>query len=103
VLFLCFLVSAAVDSRLRVLSEPDLYVERVQFQASLRAAEVARQLQLRSEAEVAECTFQPAVHEAPAFVQRIARSMVLTRAQGHTESSAKKKAKTKPPKPKGWQ
>jgi len=70
-----------VDGRLRVLSEPEEYVERVQFQAKLREAESARQKKLREEAEVAECTFAPAVHEAPAFVKRIARSMEISRQQ----------------------
>ena len=70
-----------VDSRLRILSEPDLYMERLAFQKKMKEAEVERQKKIREEEERKECTFVPAVHEAPAFVKRIAKSMEITRKQ----------------------
>lgn len=82
-----------VDSRLKVVSEPDLYVERLEFQRRLRESEIARQRRLREEEEIKECTFTPAVHESPAFVKRIAQSMQVTRL--HEMAAAKKVKKGK--------
>lgn len=71
---------AMAVGRLRLSSEPDTYLERVQ-QEALAAAERAKAKAAETEArELSECTFTPAVHDAPAYVKRIARSMQLARA-----------------------
>ena len=39
---------------------------------------IQRQIE-QEDAELAECTFQPEIRQAPGYVQRIAKSMALTR------------------------
>ena len=75
-----------VQSRLKVASEPESYLARVQQHMRLkekvtecvRAAEEARLMR--------ECTFHPETHEAPAYVTRIAKSMALAKAGREPEA-----------------
>ncbi|KAA0146305.1 hypothetical protein FNF27_05486 [Cafeteria roenbergensis] len=71
--------SAAVEGRLRVLQDPEGYIERVQREAAIASDKQRRAAAERETKEVDECTFRPEVHDAPAYVKRIARSMALTR------------------------
>jgi hypothetical protein len=50
-------------------------------------------------AEFAECTFHPRVHDAPAYIKRIARSMSLSRAARAAAEAAKGEKKDERP---GW-
>jgi len=84
---------AEVDGRLRLLSDPDQYLSRLQFQSQLREMEQQRAAAIRQEAEMSGCTFKPVVHEAPTFVQRIAKSRQEMR---KAEEERKKKIKPKP-------
>jgi len=73
--------NSGVQGRLQILSEPGTYVARVasdQMRQDQQIHEHLRKLELE---EMAECTFEPEIHEAPAYVKRIARSMALTRSE----------------------
>ena len=68
-----------VEGRLKILSEPETYVQRVQsdqIRQDQLVEEHQRQLEID---EMAECSFKPEIHDAPAYVKRIARSMALTK------------------------
>lgn len=68
-----------ITGRLKILSDPDSYLERVREH---QRALADRQRQAANEAEMQEfeeCTFQPQIHDAPAYIKRIARSMQLTK------------------------
>ena len=70
-----------MEGRLKILSEPETYLQRVQsdqIRQDQLYEEHKKQLEID---EMAECSFQPEIHEAPAYVKRIARSMALTRSQ----------------------
>ena len=75
-----------VQSRLKVASEPESYLARVQQHMRLkdkvtecvRAAEEAKLMR--------ECTFHPETHECPAYVTRIAKSMALAKAGREPEA-----------------
>ncbi len=67
------------ESRLRILSDPDSYVARLNQEASALAERARRAAAETQAAELAECTFHPSVHPAPEYVSRIAQSMALAR------------------------
>jgi hypothetical protein len=69
-----------VDARLRIHQDPESYLERVAFQNALKEAERVREQQAREEADLAQCTFAPQVHDAPAFVKRIAKAVAMNKA-----------------------
>ncbi len=75
-LFVC----RRAESRLRILSDPDSYVARLNQEAAALAERARRSSAEAEVAELAECTFHPAVHPAPEYVSRIAASMMLARA-----------------------
>ena len=68
------------EGRLRILSEPETYIQRLQKESKMFSDRQRRAVQEQEMKEFAECTFRPEVHEAPAYVKRIAHSMALTRA-----------------------
>eukprot|EP00743_Colponemidia_sp_Colp-15_P005027 GILK01005414.1.p1 GENE.GILK01005414.1~~GILK01005414.1.p1 ORF type:complete len:555 (-),score=87.07 GILK01005414.1:220-1884(-) len=69
-----------VSSRLKVVSDPDTYIERIQKSARIQCERAKRVQESLDEQATKECTFKPKIHEAPAYVTRIAKSMALTRA-----------------------
>jgi hypothetical protein len=73
-------VSKTIPGRLRVLEDPDTYIERVQQEARMFSEKQRRAMQESEMQEFAECTFKPQVHDAPTYIKRIARAMALTRA-----------------------
>ncbi len=78
----------ASEGKLRILSDPDSYIARVQREAAA-ASEKARRVAAEQEHdELVECTFKPATHDAPQYVKRIARSMALARAIKAPEAPA---------------
>ena len=78
----CTLLSCWLSAgRLNILSEPDTYIARVQQEQMENDKKMIQHQINQQDAELAECTFQPAIHEAPSYVQRIARSMALTRSE----------------------
>lgn len=78
------------EGRLRILSEPDTYIARIQSEAHTQAERARRAAAQGDAAELAACTFSPRVHDAPEYVKRIARSMALTRAVKVPEPAATK-------------
>eukprot|EP00928_Gymnodinium_smaydae_P048319 TRINITY_DN32298_c0_g1_i1.p1 TRINITY_DN32298_c0_g1~~TRINITY_DN32298_c0_g1_i1.p1 ORF type:complete len:699 (-),score=118.41 TRINITY_DN32298_c0_g1_i1:23-2119(-) len=63
-----------VKSRLRILEDPDTYVERMEKVRKAAADRVAKDAARGRDRELAECTFTPVVRPAPDFVRRMAES-----------------------------
>ena len=77
------LSTPGVEGRLKILSEPETYIARVQYeQMEHDRRMIEHQIQQEDE-ELAACTFQPEIHKAPGYVTRIAKSMALTRNEEH--------------------
>jgi len=72
--------SKHTESRLRILADPDSYVQRLKQEAAVLAEKARRSNAEAEMMEMAECTFHPSVHPAPEYVSRIAASMSLARA-----------------------
>jgi hypothetical protein len=64
---------------LRLTDDSASYLERVRQEKERAATRIAIAHEQRARQELAECTFRPEVHDAPAYVKRIARSMQLSR------------------------
>ena len=64
-----------VQSRLKVASEPSSYLARVRQHMRLKEQLTACVREAQESQELAECTFHPQTHEAPAYISRIARSV----------------------------
>ncbi|TYZ62317.1 hypothetical protein PybrP1_009481 [[Pythium] brassicae (nom. inval.)] len=73
-------VSERHEGKLKILTSPDTYLQRIQQQTHAHTIKQRRAVQEKELEEFAECTFKPRTIEAPAYVQRIARSMSLTKA-----------------------
>ena len=71
--------SARVEGRLRILTEPDTYTQRLKRESRLFNERKRAAIAERNAIEFKECTFKPEIHDAPAYVKRIAKSMALTR------------------------
>ena len=69
----------SAEGRLRITSEPDTYVQRLQAEELFRQQRQAAAAKEREAKELQECTFAPQIIDAPAYVKRIARSMKLAR------------------------
>eukprot|EP00736_Rhodelphis_marinus_P000263 Rmarinus@m.8106 len=63
-----------VEGRLKILSEPESYLDRLQGQALNQEARAQEELARREKEERSECTFQPQTVQAPAFIRKIAKS-----------------------------
>lgn len=80
--------SKQAEGRLRILVEPDNYVQRLQAENLLAQERAAQAAAEAANAELSQCTFRPAVHAAPEYISRIARSMALARAVRPPEPGA---------------
>ena len=74
-------VSHKSEGKLKILSSPETYLERIQQQNQNQTSSVKyrRALQEKERSELAECTFHPTTIDAPSYVTRIARSVQLTK------------------------
>jgi hypothetical protein len=84
--------SSEASSRLRLLDGSESYLERIRQAREHRAIRAENERLKREAEELAECTYAPAIREAPEFVKRVARSMAIIRAQralDETESEKK--------------
>ncbi|RLN37335.1 hypothetical protein BBJ28_00021135 [Nothophytophthora sp. Chile5] len=88
-------VSERHEGKLKILSSPDTYLQRIQQQSQAHTIKQRRAIQEKELGEFAECTFKPRTIEAPAYVQRIARSVSLTKAL-RAQQQAIAKAAEKP-------
>eukprot|EP00658_Telonema_sp_P-2_P055742 TRINITY_DN44300_c0_g1_i1.p1 TRINITY_DN44300_c0_g1~~TRINITY_DN44300_c0_g1_i1.p1 ORF type:complete len:225 (+),score=67.64 TRINITY_DN44300_c0_g1_i1:177-851(+) len=70
-----------VQGRLQILSDPETYIARVQQEQMEHDRKIIQHQMDQQDAELAECTFQPQIHQAPSYVTRIARSMAQTRSE----------------------
>ncbi|KAH9095931.1 hypothetical protein Ae201684P_010140 [Aphanomyces euteiches] len=69
-----------VESKLKVVSDPENYVQRLQ-EHTLKLYEKQRKaLQEQEIQEFSECTFKPQTIQVPSYISRIAKSMELTKA-----------------------
>ena len=67
------------DSRIKIHSEPETYLERLQKDTKNKQIEIKRRKQAEERKELEECTFMPETSECPGYIKRIARSMALTK------------------------
>uniref|UniRef100_H3GSK6 Uncharacterized protein n=1 Tax=Phytophthora ramorum TaxID=164328 RepID=H3GSK6_PHYRM len=88
-------VSERHEGRLKILTCPDTYLQRIQQQSQAHTIKQRRAIQEKEIGEFAECTFKPRTIEAPAYVQRIARSVSLTKAL-RSQQQAAAQAREKP-------
>lgn len=66
--------SATAQSRIRILEEPDSYLDRVE---KLREKQTARSNHIRQqqvEKEASECTFKPSIKASPGYIRQMAES-----------------------------
>ena len=73
------------ESRLQILKAPHTYVRRMKRAARMKREKQRRKAQDAELNEFAECTFHPKIHDAPAYVKRIARSMQLSKSAKREE------------------
>jgi hypothetical protein len=78
--------SKYTQSRLRIAEDPETYVQRLQVEAAVMAEKARKVSEEIDRKALSECTFKPAIHDAPDYVKRIARSMALSRAVRPPES-----------------
>ncbi|KAF4317635.1 hypothetical protein BBO99_00003985 [Phytophthora kernoviae] len=88
-------MSERAEGKLKILSSPDTYLQRIQQQSQAHTIKQRRAMQEKEMGEFAECTFKPRTIEAPAYVQRIARSVSLTKAL-RAQQQAAARAREKP-------
>ena len=65
--------------KLRITSNPETYLERVQKEQEIFSDKRRKAAQAQERKEFAECTFYPKTNDAPAYIKRIAKSMALAR------------------------
>lgn len=90
--------SEAQEGRLKILSSPETYLQRIQQQNQASNTKQRRALQEKELEEFAECTFKPRTIEAPVYIQRIARSVSLKKAleqQRQSQANANEKPEWK--------
>jgi hypothetical protein len=78
------------QGKLRVVSNPESYLERVQKEQEIFSDKRRKAAQEQERKQFAECTFHPKTNDAPAYIKRIAKSMALAR---KARPSQKKSAK----------
>eukprot|EP01028_Stygiella_incarcerata_P001006 TRINITY_DN1161_c0_g1_i2.p1 TRINITY_DN1161_c0_g1~~TRINITY_DN1161_c0_g1_i2.p1 ORF type:complete len:867 (-),score=315.19 TRINITY_DN1161_c0_g1_i2:247-2847(-) len=74
-----FASKSATQGRLRLSSESHTYLQRLKDEARRKKERIQEMVGKKEKREMEECTFRPVVHDAPAYVKRIARSMALAR------------------------
>ncbi|GBG31641.1 Hypothetical Protein FCC1311_078662 [Hondaea fermentalgiana] len=79
---------AGVESRLRILSEPDTYIRRLQHKDTLHSHKQTKAAQEQEMKELEECTFRPQIHDSPAYVKRIVRSLALAKPARDAQAAA---------------
>lgn len=85
-------VSERHEGKLKILTSPETYLQRIQQQSQAHTIKQRRAVQEKELEEFAECTFKPRTIEAPAYIQRIARSVSLTKALKQQQLSASRAA-----------
>jgi len=79
---------SCVDSKLKVASDPDNYLKRVESAAQQQDRMQRMELNRRKESEMSECTFKPRIRESPQFVKRIATSVRRSGSTGRCPSDS---------------
>lgn len=67
------------DSRIKINSEPETYLERLQKDMKKKKSKIKTRQQQIEAKELEECTFIPQTSDCPGYIKRIARSMALTK------------------------
>eukprot|EP00512_Aurantiochytrium_limacinum_P008543 CAMPEP_0171538482 /NCGR_PEP_ID=MMETSP0960-20121227/62_1 /TAXON_ID=87120 /ORGANISM="Aurantiochytrium limacinum, Strain ATCCMYA-1381" /LENGTH=837 /DNA_ID=CAMNT_0012085369 /DNA_START=546 /DNA_END=3059 /DNA_ORIENTATION=- len=80
----------AAEGRLKILSEPDTYIRRLQHKDTLQSHKQTKAAQDQEMKELEECTFKPEIHDAPAYVKRIVRSLALAKPAREAQAAAEK-------------
>merc|ERR1711972_458823 len=77
-----------VGGRLRVLQEPDTFIERTMRSRNIEAARREKDAKKLEDLELSRCTFAPKVQQAPGFIRRMAASHRLARELREKENHA---------------
>mgnify|MGYP000604190456 CR=1 FL=1 len=72
-------IAKNADSKIKIHSDPDSYLERLQKDMKKKKTNARLQKQAMERRELEECTFTPQTSECPGYIKRIARSMALTK------------------------
>eukprot|EP00762_Andalucia_godoyi_P001871 ANDGO_06008.mRNA.1 hypothetical protein H257_02968 len=83
-------VNERSKSRLRVLSEPESYTQRLREEQRARQQKFETAQRERELSELSSCTFRPEIHDAPDYVKRIARSMAIVKGQKSKSPTSEK-------------
>ena len=84
-------VARNAESKLKVLEDPDNYLQRLQNDAKSRKDMLRRKKEMIEMKDLEECTFMPKTGECPGYIKRIARSMALTKSEKPPEEVAAEK------------
>ena len=76
--------------KLRVVSNPESYLERVQKEQEIFSDKRRKAAQEQERKQFAECTFHPKTNDAPAYIKRIAKSMALARKARPSKKKSRK-------------
>jgi len=77
-----------VEGRLKILSEPDTYIRRLQHKLILHSHKKNKAAQEQEMKELEECTFQPEIHDSPAYIKRIVKSLALAKPAREAQAAA---------------
>ena len=88
--------SRRAQSKLRIVSDPDTYLDRLKQEARARQEALSADARAREQREEDELTFTPQTTECPAYVKRIARSIALTKAARNTSGASTVTDQAKP-------
>ncbi|KAJ9466876.1 hypothetical protein DIPPA_01995 [Diplonema papillatum] len=70
---------STVQSKVSVRNDPTAYVEWAKTRSQQRTLHIAAEKARKAEEEQKQCTFRPAVHDAPAYIKTIAASVSLAK------------------------
>lgn len=78
---------SSIKSKLQILNDPEGFIERLKQEQRRKDLELnyMREENLRKELE--ECTYQPAIIDAPGYIKQIARNMALLKSETHLKNS----------------
>uniref|UniRef100_A0A7S2WD98 Uncharacterized protein n=1 Tax=Mucochytrium quahogii TaxID=96639 RepID=A0A7S2WD98_9STRA len=79
------------EGRLKILSEPETYIRRLQHKTTLQSHRQTLAAQENEMKELGECTFKPEIHDAPKYVKRIVRSLALAKPAREMQAAAKRR------------
>jgi hypothetical protein len=72
---------ASVKSKLGIIDDPSSYIERIKAQQRKKEIEAQMIKEEKIKQDLSECTYAPAIIDAPSYVKQIARNMAMIKAE----------------------